>query len=189
MSKAHQNLRRWAGKLPLATKLSFSLVDQFQRTLMRLRLGRMKQELADQFGISRSAVSCCLITWVNVSAPRFAGYLATLDCSPDRNMPTVFAQPYSKAFCIMDATELRCESPSSLSGQSQLQISYHTERVSWDRPQWTTYSCKPAIFCGYRWPPTADFSEVAGDCIRWLQHHGTLSLWNPGSPGAVPYFT
>ena len=130
VSRAHQNLRRWAGKLPLAIKLSFSLVDQLLRTLMRLRLGRMKQELVDQFGISRSAVSCCLITWVNVSAPRFTGYLATLDWSPDRNMPNVFTQSYSKTFCITDATELHCESPSSLSGQSQLQISYHTERVS-----------------------------------------------------------
>ena len=69
-------------------------------------------------------------------------------------MPTVFAQSYLKTFCIMDATEPRRESPSSLSGQSQLQISYHTERLSWDRPQWSIYSRKPAILCGYRWPPT-----------------------------------
>ena len=153
VSKSSSKPEEVGRKFSSGHNVLLSLEDQLLLTLMRLRLGRMKQELTDQFGISRSAVSRCLITWVNVSALWFAAYLATLESglkSSPQYMPTVLAQSYPETFCIMNATELRCESPSSLSGQSQLQISYHTERVSWDCPKWSIYSCEPAIFCGYR---------------------------------------
>ena len=58
-----------------------------------------------------------------VSAPRFAAYLATLDWSPVLNTHRL-CPVLLKTFCVIDATALRCVSPSSLSGQSQHYSSY-----------------------------------------------------------------
>ena len=79
VSKSSSKPEEVGRKVSSSHNALLSLEDQLLLTLMRLRLGRMKQELADQFGISRSAVSRCLITWINVSALWFAAYLATLE--------------------------------------------------------------------------------------------------------------
>ena len=95
MSKAHQNLSRRAGKLPLATSSPFPRGSTSPSTDV-FKVG--PDEAGSSGPIWHKQMGCCLITWVNVSAPGFAAYLATLDLSPVLNMPTVFPQSYLKTF-------------------------------------------------------------------------------------------
>ena len=44
------------------------LIDEFLMAMMRLRLGLLKQDLADRFCVSTSTVSRTLITWYTVLA-------------------------------------------------------------------------------------------------------------------------
>lgn len=114
-------------------KCTLSVEDQLLMTLMRLRLGKLEQELAYTFGISVSSVSRTIITWLNFLYLR----LGLLPLWPDwddvaRTMPSAFKDLYPDTFAIIDATELRCEVPSSLSLQSQHYSSYksHTTMKS-----------------------------------------------------------
>ncbi|XP_065199188.1 uncharacterized protein LOC135830965 [Sycon ciliatum] len=99
--------------------------DQLLLTLMRLRLGRLQEELAYSFGVSESAVSSILKMWISFLYLR----LAMMPIWPEwddvaKSMPQSFKQSFPDTFIILDATELRCEIPSSLSLQSQLYSSY-----------------------------------------------------------------
>ena len=85
------------------------------------------------FAISESSVSRILAKWLNFLYLR-------LDLIPiwpeweeiERTMPFVFKKAYPSTFAILDATELFCEVPSSLSAQSQHYSSYknHTTMKS-----------------------------------------------------------
>ena len=46
-------------------KSKLSLQDELFMTLMRLRLGRLEQELAYQFGVSSSTISRIFTKWIN----------------------------------------------------------------------------------------------------------------------------
>ena len=76
VSKAHQNLSRRAGKLPLATKLSVPRGSTCPNTDV-FKVG--PDEARTSGPVWHKQIGCCLITWVNVSAPTFAAYLATPD--------------------------------------------------------------------------------------------------------------
>ena len=98
-------------------------------TMMRLRLGRLEQDLAYQFGINVSTVSRTLSMWINFLYLR----LSLLPIWPSWEdvkacMPESFREVYPNTFCtcIVDATEIKCETPSSLSLQSQ---HYSTSRT------------------------------------------------------------
>lgn len=101
-------------------RAKLSLEDQFLLTMMRLRLGRFEQELAYQFGISKASVSRIFILWINFlylrlgMIPIWPRWEAVQKCMPD-----VFKTFYPKTFVIIDATELRVQTPSELSAQSQ----------------------------------------------------------------------
>ena len=89
-------------------------------TMIRLRLGRFEQELAYQFGISISSVSRIFHMWMNFLYLRL-GLLPILPTweALQESMPEVFKTLHPKTFMIIDATELRVETPSELSTQSQ----------------------------------------------------------------------
>ena len=95
------------------------LEDQLLVMMMRLRLGRQEKDLAYQFGVSMSCVSRITTMWLI-----FFWYLH-LALIPrwedvETTMPAAFKEMYPNTFAIIDATELKCETPSSLSLQSQL---------------------------------------------------------------------
>ncbi len=83
--------------------------------MMRLRTGHFKQQLAYQFGISKSTVSRILNMWIHFLylrlglLPIWPGWQAV-----QKSMPEVFKNLYPKTFIIIDATELRVASPDSL---------------------------------------------------------------------------
>ena len=89
-------------------------------TMMRLRLASFEQELACQFGISKASVSRIFMTWIIFLYLRL-GLLPIWPCWDDvqKSMPEVFRMCYPKVFIIIDATELRVQTPSELSTQSQ----------------------------------------------------------------------
>ena len=106
-------------------KSSLSLEDQLLVTLMRLRLGRLEECLASQFGVHASTVSRILETWINYLYLR----LGLIPIWPEwevveESMPEAFRSAYPTTYIIIDATELRCQIPSSLSLQSQHYSTY-----------------------------------------------------------------
>ena len=106
-------------------KSSLPLEDQLLVTLMRLRLGRLERCLASQFGVHESTISRILDTWLNYLYLR----LGLIPIWPEwevieASMPKPFQDAYPSTFCIIDATELRCQVPSSLSLQSQHYSNY-----------------------------------------------------------------
>ena len=118
-------------------KPQLSQDDQLLMTMMRLRLGRNEQDLAYQFGVSVSCVSRTIIMWINFMYLR----LGLIPIWPDwedveKTMPKSFKAEYPNTFAIIDATELKCEVPSSLSLQSQHYSAYKSH---------CTYKCLVAV--------------------------------------------
>ena len=104
---------------------SLTLFEEFVLTLMRLRLGLFQKDLAHRFNVSETTVSVVFNTWV-----RFLRIeLEPLICLPRRevlqqHMPRIFKELYPKTVLIIDAVEIRAESPSSLDMQSVCYSSY-----------------------------------------------------------------
>ena len=104
---------------------SLSLADELFLMLVRLRLGLKEYVLARRFEISQSTVSRIFVAWINYCYPR----LGMLPCWPDRDtlkdtMPAVFKEQYPKTTTILDATEIKVNTPSSLLLQSQTYSNY-----------------------------------------------------------------
>ena len=92
---------------------------------MRLRLGRLEQELAYMFNVDAGTISRVFNKWINFLYMR----LGMIPIRPEwadveKTMPETFKTSYPDTLLIIDATELRCERPSSLSLQSQHYSSY-----------------------------------------------------------------
>ena len=92
---------------------------------MRLRLNLKEQDLANCFEISLSSVSIIFATWINFCHLR----LGSLPCWPDRTtisetMPATFKELYPHTTAIIDATEIKVNTPSLLLLQSQTYSTY-----------------------------------------------------------------
>lgn len=112
-----QNDTRDAHKLPVE--------DEYLLLLMKLRMGLTNIDLAERFCISDGTVNNILLTWIN--------YLfVTLGCLkiwPHRdvilkNSPKDFLEKYPNTVIIIDATELKIQTPSSLQKHSESYSSY-----------------------------------------------------------------
>ena len=93
---------------------------------MRLRLGRLLQELAYTFGISASTASRIFNMWINNYLYLRLGMIPIWPEWEDvaASMPHSFRENYPHTFIIIDATELRCQVPSSLALQAKLYSAY-----------------------------------------------------------------
>ena len=99
--------------------------DQLLIVLIRLRVGSAERDLAIRFGVSESTVCRIFQKWINYLYLR----LGSLPIWPswesvEGSMPNCFKESYPTTFAIIDATELFCEVPASLSLQSQCYSSY-----------------------------------------------------------------
>ena len=93
--------------------------------LVRLHLNLKEYDLAQRFEISQSSVSRIFSTWINYCYLR----LGMLPCWPDRDtirdtMPAIFKEQYPRTTVILDATEIKINTPSSLLLQSQTYSNY-----------------------------------------------------------------
>lgn len=106
-------------------KPSLSLEDQLLLTLMRLRLGHLEEELGYMFNVDAATISRIFAKWINFLYLRLGMIPIWPEWSDvEASMPEVFKTSYPDTFLIIDATELRCERPSSLSLQSQNYSAY-----------------------------------------------------------------
>ena len=106
-------------------KYLLNVEDEFLLVLKKLRLGLSNADLSVRFNVSEGTVSKLFTTWINYLYLRFG----ELKIWPDRNvitanMPPNFKEKYPNTIIIIDATELRIQTPSSLLRQSQSYSSY-----------------------------------------------------------------
>lgn len=106
-------------------KFALGLKDQLVLVLVRLRLGLLERDLGIRFGVSEATVSRTVNRWLSYmklrlgSKPTWPKWEYVKEC-----MPQCFRDSYPTTFCILDATELLSESPSSLPLQSRCFSSY-----------------------------------------------------------------
>jgi len=104
---------------------SLSQAHELFLTLVWLRLNLKEQDLANRFKISMSSVSRIFATWINFCYL----HLGLLPCWPDHatiseTMPATFKELYPRTTAIIDATEIKVNTPSSLLLQSQIYSNY-----------------------------------------------------------------
>ena len=112
---------------------SLPLVDQFFMFLVKIRLGLFHQDLGCRFNVSQSTVSRIIITWANFMYFQ----LGSIPIWPsrekvDKYMPECFTDLYPTTRVILDCTEIKTQTPSSLSLNSEFYSHYKGT---------TTYKC------------------------------------------------
>ncbi|CAN7992682.1 unnamed protein product, partial [Ixodes hexagonus] len=111
-------------------KRKLSSENELFLVLVRLRLGLFEADLAHRFCIAQSTVSRICTSWINFmylklsSLPLWAPREII-----DATMPAEFAQKYATPRVILDATEIKCEVPSSLSLQSSTYSPYKSSNT------------------------------------------------------------
>ncbi|XP_063052544.1 uncharacterized protein LOC134447152 isoform X1 [Engraulis encrasicolus] len=97
------------------------LIDEFFLFCCRIAAGLPEKVLADLFEVSMSTVSRAVITWANYLYLILGSLPIWMSKRQIRNtMPTKFVQYCPNVRVIIDCTEVRCQSPSSLTLQSEL---------------------------------------------------------------------
>jgi hypothetical protein len=112
-------------RISKSTGQKLCLFDQFFLYLHKIRLGSLDQDLADKFKVSQSTVSRIVITWSNF-------LYALLGSQPlwpskrhvQKHLPSGFKENYPDTRVILDCTELRVQTPSSLMLNSELYSHY-----------------------------------------------------------------
>ena len=117
-----------------------STLDEYFMVLVRLRLGLFERDLAERFNVHVSSVNRICISWINFMYLKF-GYL---NIWPDREaidkaMPQSFKDKFPKTRVIIDGTEIKCQTPSSLVLHSEtfllLQKPHNLQGSNWNFPQ------------------------------------------------------
>ncbi|CAM4608435.1 unnamed protein product [Leuciscus chuanchicus] len=99
-------------------------IDEFFLFMNYLSLGLMQKDLAHRFKIHQSTVSRIINTWANFLYTVLGAVGIWLDEETVKShMPEVF-QGYSDTQIILDCTEIRCQTPSSLLLQSEVFSNY-----------------------------------------------------------------
>ena len=105
-------------------------LEEFFLVLVRLQLGLMEQDLADQFEISCFTVSRIFTTWINFLYFMFKELPIWPPQAVVRNdMPTTFKSKYPFTRVILDATEMNVEKPSLPDVQQQTFSNYENDNT------------------------------------------------------------
>ncbi|XP_058630013.1 uncharacterized protein LOC131539429 [Onychostoma macrolepis] len=100
------------------------LIDELFLCLVYLSLGLKEKDLGDQFNIHQSTVSRIIKTWVNFLYTLLGAVGIWMSPEDIRaTMPSVFGK-YSDTQVIVDCTELKCQTPSSLLLQREMFSQY-----------------------------------------------------------------
>lgn len=102
-----------------------STLDEFFMVLVRMRLGLFELDLAHRFGVHISTVNRICISWINFMYLKF-GFLNIWPSrmAVDKAMPQSFRDKYPRTRVIIDGTEIKCQTPSSLVLHSETFSSY-----------------------------------------------------------------
>ena len=93
--------------------------------MCRLRQGFNEAHLAFLVGISQPTVSRIFVSWINFMYLRFGAInIWPKQEEVDKSMPEDFKSNYPKSRVILDCTEIKCQTPSSLLLNSRLFSSY-----------------------------------------------------------------
>ncbi|KAL3857708.1 hypothetical protein ACJMK2_012350 [Sinanodonta woodiana] len=131
VSSDAENLRYWKGKKISQSvykghttslckqrrdnKRMLSAKDELVLVLMKLRLGRKSEDLADRFNISEGLCSQIISTWVKFLSDQLRGLV---QFPPKevfmRNIPHSFKNEYANTRVIIDCTEIFIERPRDL---------------------------------------------------------------------------
>ena len=104
---------------------SLPLIDQFFMFLVKIRLGLFQQDLGCRFNVSQPTVSRIIITWANFMYFQ----LGSIPIWPSRDkvdkyMPECFKAVYPSTRVILDCTEIKIQTPSALSLNSEFYSHY-----------------------------------------------------------------
>lgn len=106
-------------------KRKITAENQLFLVLIKLRLGLFHQHLAHLFEVSTSTVSRIFSSWVDFMYLRmFSLDLWLPRHEIDATMPPAFAEKYKTTRVLLDATEIRCDVPSSMVTQSEVYSHY-----------------------------------------------------------------
>ncbi|XP_064485722.1 uncharacterized protein LOC135398196 [Ornithodoros turicata] len=102
-----------------------SVENQLFLVLVKLRLGLFHKHLGTLFGISISTVSRIFSTWIDFMYLQLAQLPLWLSREAvDEAMPPDFSEKYPSTRVILDATEVKCDVPTSFVTQSGLYSHY-----------------------------------------------------------------
>ena len=112
-------------EVTILKKQSLCLEDQLFLVLCKIKLGLFEQDLAERFKISVATVSRTFLTWINF----LYVLLGSLPIWPSREqvnktMPKCFQDVYPTVRVIIDCTEMKVQTPSSLVLHSECYSSY-----------------------------------------------------------------
>ena len=99
-----------------ATRRKLSTLDEFFIILIRMRLGLFELDLAHRLRVHVSRINTICISWINFLYLKFGHLNIWPDKETiDKAMPQSFKSfKYSKTRVIIDGTEIKCPTPSSL---------------------------------------------------------------------------
>ena len=102
------------------TKRKLSLWQEFILVLLRLRLGLFEKDLANGFRVSVSTPSDIFRTWIRFMKSELQPRCILWPSKEQikHYMPPMFKELFPELVSIIDCTEIRMESPSSLDNQS-----------------------------------------------------------------------
>ena len=130
----YEFLNYWGSKITThqrkkTTKLK--PIDQHLMTLMKLRLNLKTLDLSFRFGVSKSAVSRYITTWICF----LCNHLKEVDWMPSfqqvsATLPPAFRDKYPSTYAIIDGSEIFLETPSDLHMQSSTWSSYKHDNTA-----------------------------------------------------------
>ncbi|XP_068723262.1 uncharacterized protein [Montipora capricornis] len=109
---------------------SLQPIDEFWLFLTRLRLGLFERDLAFRFSVSEQVVSDIIITWANYLY-LMLGSLPIWSSKEQikQHLPEVFKGEFENIRCIIDCTEIKCQTPQDLEKQSELYSEYKSHNT------------------------------------------------------------
>ncbi|XP_064468637.1 uncharacterized protein LOC135381813 [Ornithodoros turicata] len=115
---------------PLGRPHALSMDNELFLTLVRLRVGLFQQDLAHRFSVTQATISRILSAWINHLYLK----LSALPQWPSReiiqkNMPVAFKEEFPSTRVIIDATEIKCQVPSSFVLQSETYSTYKSSNT------------------------------------------------------------